>query len=118
MGNVINLVSTIVIVFVILSIAFGFFRGWAKALTRFICLLVGFLVALFVSPAISTAVINKFTNGTVLSFASIKIDFQEIIKKLSGEGGILEDLLSAEETTVDLAKGVMNIAVNIVLFLE
>lgn len=117
MGNVINLVSTIVIVFVILSIVFGFFRGWAKALTRFLCLLVGFLVALFVSPVISTAVINKFTNGTVLSFASIKIDFQEIIKNLSGEGGILEDLLSAEETTVDLAKGVMNIAVNIVLFL-
>lgn len=117
MSNIINWISTIAIVFVVLSIALGFFRGWAKALARFVCLFVGFLVALFVSPAIASAVINKFTNGTTISLAGLTFDFQELINNVSGDGGVVADLLSAENTTSDLAKGLMNIVINLVLFL-
>lgn len=117
MKAVLSVVSIVVVVILLLGFATGFVRGWVKSLSRFICTCVSFLIALFVSPAIATAFLNKHAVGTVLSFSKWSVDFKELISSLGGDGSFVDDLLKSEATTNNLAKAVMNVAINIVLFL-
>ena len=108
--------SGTIIGLLVIGFLIGVWRGWKKSLARFIALLVILLIALFLTPVISSAIINACTDGTTISIFGFTYDFQELVSSIAGSSEGLGDIVAADGTTTELAFALMNVAVNVVLF--
>lgn len=108
--------SGTIIGLLVIGFLIGVWRGWKKSLARFIALLVILLIALFLTPVISSAIINACTDGTTISIFGFTYDFQELVSSIAGSSEGLGEIVAADGTTTELAFALMNVAVNVVLF--
>ena len=108
--------SGTIIGLLVIGFLIGVWRGWKKSLARFIALLVILLIALFLTPVISSAIINACTDGTTISIFGFTYDFQELVSSIAGSSEGIGDIVAADGTTTELAFALMNVAVNVVLF--
>ena len=115
--NLISLCSTAVIVVSLLCLAIGVFRGWKHSLIRFGIVLGCFLFSLFIGPLIASALMKRFVNGFVLSIFSFEINFENVAGDIINDKQLVEDLFSENSTTANLTSAVMNVILNVLIFL-
>lgn len=116
LNTIMMALSGTIIGLLVIGFLIGVWRGWKKSLARFIALLVILLIALFLTPVISSAIINACTDGTTISIFGFTYDFQELVSSIAGSSEGLGDVVAADGTTTELAFALMNVAVNVVLF--
>ena len=116
LNTIMMALSGTIIGLLVIGFLIGVWRGWKKSLARFIALLVILLIALFLTPVISSAIINACTDGTTISIFGFTYDFQELVSSIAGSSEGLGDIVAADGTTTELAFALMNVAVNVVLF--
>lgn len=116
LNTIMMALSGTIIGLLVIGFLIGVWRGWKKSLARFIALLVILLIALFLTPVISSAIINACTDGTTISIFGFTYDFQELVSSIAGNSEGLGDIVAADGTTTELAFALMNVAVNVVLF--
>lgn len=117
LNTIMMALSGTIIGLLVIGFLIGVWRGWKKSLARFIALLVILLIALFLTPVISSAIINACTDGTTISIFGFTYDFQELVSSIAGSSEGLGDIVAADGTTTELAFALMNVAVNVVLFI-
>ena len=117
MTTFISIMTSVVLALIFVGIILGFFRGWVKSLIRMGCVLVSLLLAIFIGPAISGKLVEKFVQGTSFVGFGLSVDFEESLTTLFGDANFSADLLAANGTTHDLAVAVINVVLNIVCFL-
>ncbi len=113
----ISVLTSVVLSLIAIGFALGFFRGWVKSLSRLACVIVSFLVALFVSPALSKGLIGKFVNGTTFSGFGVTFDVEDSVSEILGDSNFANDLFSSTQTTTNLAVSIINVLMNVVAFL-
>ena len=116
LNTIMMALSGTIIGLLVIGFLIGVWRGWKKSLARFIALLVILLIALFLTPVISSAIINACTDGTTISIFGFTYDFQELVSSIAGSSEGLGEIVAADGTTTELAFALMNVAVNVVLF--
>lgn len=116
LNTIMMALSGTIIGLLVIGFLIGVWRGWKKSLARLIALLVILLIALFLTPVISSAIINACTDGTTISIFGFTYDFQELVSSIAGSSEGLGDIVAADGTTTELAFALMNVAVNVVLF--
>lgn len=116
LNTIMMALSGTIIGLLVIGFLIGVWRGWKKSLARFIALLVILLIALFLTPVISSAIINACTDGTTISIFGFTYDFQELVSSIAGSSEGLGEVVAADGTTTELAFALMNVAVNVVLF--
>ena len=101
------------IFFLTLLIGFfiGFARYWIKSLVRLGILIADFVLSLFLAPALTGFVSQKISSGTTVTAFGTSVDFENIIVDILGD-----DANIASETTTQLAKALLNVTINLVLF--
>ncbi|MBQ8451701.1 MAG: hypothetical protein IJ538_02870 [Clostridia bacterium] len=114
--EIMSIVTIVAGVILLLGLLLGLVRGWKKSLAKTLILIVNIVLSIVFAPILGSALVGKFTNGTTVQVASFRVDFLEIIKSIVGESGA-SDLSAATETTQNLARALMNLAVNIAAFL-
>ena len=117
MELVINILTAVVFALIFICFILGLLRGWKRSLARLICVVVAVVASIFLTPIISKWFISKFTDGTTLSIASLNIDFEQIVSEVAGDKLELGELFAEGSTTNALAVSLMNIAINLVLFM-
>ena len=116
LNTIMMALSGTIIGLLVIGFLIGVWRGWKKSLARFIALLVILLIALFLTPVISSAIINACTDGTTISIFGFTYDFQELVSSIAGSSEGLGEIVAADGTTTELTFALMNVAVNVVLF--
>lgn len=116
LNTIMMALSGTIIGLLVIGFLIGVWRGWKKSLARFIALLVILLIAIFLTPVISSAIINACTDGTTISIFGFTYDFQELVSSIAGSSEGLGEIVAADGTTTELAFALMNVAVNVVLF--
>lgn len=116
MENIFLYVSLGLLFFVIVGFLIGFARSWKRSLVRFGINLGVLIVSLFITPAISNIIIDKFAQGTSLNAFGFNINFDVILGDMVGEE-VMADLAGAEATTSKLLISLMHIIINIALFI-
>lgn len=114
--NIMSVATTVVFALIIIGAVLGFFRGWKRSLTRTIILLISFILALLIAPAISTSFISKHVDGSVITFFSKNIDIEEVLNNLSKDIQ-LGELIKSGTITNEVIISLVNIVVNLVLFI-
>ena len=113
--QIINIVSGVCLALIVLGFLLGFARSFKKSMTRFILIALCLLAAIFVSPLLSTFLINTFVKGYVFNGFGFTIDFKELVETNMGTSDALTDIMSVQATE-NLATSIMNMAINIVAF--
>lgn len=93
----------------------GFFRGWKKSLVRTCILLSIFLISIFLTPAISSLIVDKFMTGSKISIFSNTFDIEELIGN-KVENTDLADILGEGSVTNKLAISIAHIIINFAIF--
>ncbi len=113
----INIATAVVFSLIAIGFLIGFLRNWKKSLIRGCMILGGLIVAILLSPTISSWLIDKFIEGTSFVGFGQNIDLENIIRGVVGDGQFANDLLSSTNTTTDLTIAIINVVMNIVAFL-
>lgn len=111
-----NIITSVFIGFIVIGFFLGFWRGWKKSVTRLASNIGAILLAVFLAPVISSALVDKFVTGTVFSGFGLTVDFKEIATEMMGSDGFVADLLTADGTTTEVAKSLMKVVLNLVSF--
>ncbi len=112
--SILSIVSLSLLGLLVIGFLFGMFRSFKKSLTRFIMIFASLLIAIFVSPVLSSFLIKNFVSGYVFNGFGITVDFEEILQGMASDGA-MNDIISAKATE-DLALNLMNLVVNIAAF--
>ena len=112
-----NIATTALVAILLIGFFVGFFRGWKKSLVRLSILIGTILAAVFLSPLISKSLIKKFVRGTVFTGFGLNIDIESIARDILNDDAFIADLFTAEATTTELAKAILNVGMNIISFL-
>lgn len=116
MENIITIFSTVMIVILILGFAIGMLRGWQRSLVRTGILLVALIFALLITPSLTSTFIKNHVDGFTISIFSNEIDFEKFITEFSTSLN-LGDIFSGGSVTNELIISIMNVVVNVALFL-
>lgn len=108
--------SGAVITILVLGFLLGFWRNWHKSLARLIIIAVVLTISIFSAPALSSLLLDKFSNGSVLNIFGLSFDFKEIITNFIG-ADIANDIAIADGITNDLIFSVMNVVMNLIIFI-
>ena len=113
--NIIIIFTSVMLALMFIGILLGMIRGWQKSLIRTGILLVGVIVALLITPAITAGFIEKNVSGTTVTIFSQTFDFAEILSS-EGSGFNLSEILSEGSVTNELLISIVNVVVNVALF--
>lgn len=115
--SLISILTTVVIAIILIGIGLGFLRGWQRSLIRFGIVLASLLISIFIAPLISSWFMSTFVSGSTITIFSKTIDFQVVINNITNESFELAELFAEGSATNELILSVMNIIINIFLFL-
>ncbi len=113
-----SMISTILVslfmFFIILGFVFGWIRGLNKSLVRILMVLICAVLAFFIAPPISKAVlsmnISKLTGG---SAATVEALIMDMLKKIP----MVQDALNGSATLQNFILAIPQMLVNVVLFI-
>ncbi len=114
--NIITIFSSIMLALIFIGIAIGMLRGWQKSLIRTGILFLGLIIALLITPSITSGFIAKNVSGSTITVFSQTFDFEKIISNFSTDLN-LTDIFADGSVTNELIISIMNVIVNVVLFL-
>lgn len=117
-----GLISTIVVslflVCIILGFLFGWFRGFSKSLVRFIIVLAVTVLAFFVVPSITTAVLKMDISKLNINIGGVSaVTLGDLIIDLIEQVPIVQDLIESSPTLASVITLVPQMLANVVLFL-
>lgn len=116
-STIIAILTSLFLGFLLFGLLVGFGRGWVRSLIRFGIIIVSILFAVFLSPALTGKLLDKFVSGTTFSGFGISIDLEEKLSEVAGASEFLSDLFASDGTTTDLAVALLNVLMNILAFL-
>ncbi len=114
--NVIVIFTSIMLALMFIGIVLGMVRGWQKSLVRTGILLIGLIVSLLITPAITASFIAKNVSGSTITIFSQTFDFEEILTS-STSGFNIAEIFADGSVTNELIISIMNVIVNVALFL-
>jgi len=112
--------ATVFLFFVILGFTFGWFRGLNKSLLRFIMVVAVGVLAFFVIPPITTAILNLDISKFGIVIGEIEVVtvqdlLTDLLRNIPGLEEIIEDLFSSQ-TLESFIQLVPQMLVNVILF--
>ena len=115
--NWIAILTSVCLSLLFIGFAIGFLRSWKKSLIRFGILVGALLLAIFLSPVISSKLMKIFVKGTSFVGFGMNLNFEDVASGLVGDEQFVADLLTTTSTTTELATALLNVVMNLAGFL-
>ena len=115
--NWIAILTSVCLSLLFIGFAIGFLRSWQKSLIRFGILVGALILAIFLSPVISSKLMKAFVQGTTFIGFGLNVNFEDMVSGMVGDEQFVTDLLTTTSTTTDLATALINVVVNLLGFL-
>ena len=116
-----SMVVSLFLIFTILGFVFGWFRGLNKSLIRFIMVLAVGVLAFFVVPEITKAVLEMDISKFNLVIGNVQVmTIQDLVTDLLRQIPIVEDIIEASptfESVIEIMpRAILNVALFVLLF--
>lgn len=117
-GLIPTAVISLFLVCIILGFLFGWFRGFSKSLVRFIIVLAVTVLAFFVVPSITTAVLKMDISKLNINIGGVSaVTLGDLIIDLIEQVPIVQDLIESSPTLASVITLVPQMLANVVLFI-
>lgn len=117
-GLIPTAVVSLFLVCIILGFVFGWFRGFSKSLVRFIIVLAVTVLAFFVVPSITTAVLKMDISKLNINIGGVSaVTLGDLIIDLIEQVPIVQDLIESSPTLASVITLVPQMLANVVLFI-
>lgn len=115
--KLVTIITSVCLSLIFIGFLIGFLRSWKKSLIRFGILLGSLLMAIFLSPVISSKLMSVFVKGNTFEGFGMTLNFEDMVAGMVGDEAFVADLMSANSTTSDLAASLLHVVMNIIGFL-
>lgn len=117
-GLIPTAIVSLFLVCIILGFLFGWFRGFSKSLVRFIIVLAVTVLAFFVVPSITTAVLKMDISKLNINIGGVSaVTLGDLIIDLIEQVPIVQDLIESSPTLASVITLVPQMLANVVLFI-
>ncbi len=117
-GLIPTAIVSLFLVCIILGFVFGWFRGFSKSLVRFIIVLAVTVLAFFVVPSITTAVLKMDISKLNINIGGVSaVTLGDLIIDLIEQVPIVQDLIESSPTLASVITLVPQMLANVVLFI-
>ena len=117
-GLIPTAIVSLFLVCIILGFVFGWFRGFSKSLVRFIIVLAVTVLAFFVVPSITTAVLKMDISKLNINIGGVSaVTLGDLIIDLIEQVTIVQDLIESSPTLASVITLVPQMLANVVLFI-
>ena len=117
-GLIPTVIVSLFLVCIILGFLFGWFRGFSKSLVRFIIVLAVTVLAFFVVPSITTAVLKMDISKLNINIGGVSaVTLGDLIINLIEQVPIVQDLIESSPTLESVITLVPQMIANVVLFI-
>ena len=115
--KLVTIITSVCLSLIFIGFLIGFLRSWKKSLIRFGILLGSLLMAIFLSPVISSKLMSVFVKGNTFAGFGLTLNFEDMVAGMVGDEAFVADLMSANSTTSNLAASLLQVVMNIIGFL-